>query len=433
MAEAARYEARAAPSVGIVCEVVRVSLVVVSKDEPSLADTLDAVEKLMGDPLDEVVVVDASQGRLDWIRAAHPFVAWYDYEQPEGVKVTIAHQRNIGVTRALGDVVVFVDSGCIPQSNWLDRLLAPIVDEGESITCGPAKAQGRTVYSGDHWWGHTAEQYVPAAPTINLAFRREVFDAVDGFDESFAAGEDIDFTWRLCDHGYRLRWVADAVVEHEWGDARRQLRRSFAYGVGWARLFRKHPQRLRAAPRECPVAIVYPIFLIGLPLSLKYRAYPLLLLLPLWRARRESAPLLVLLDHLAVWGRCPYRGGRAFSVNPPIRVLVTPRGREPLPTAPLRCGHRGGGGGLLRRGPHPVIHLQCAGRPIPPGLSAAPWLPDTSHPLGLQVLVAVGPRAAGSSSRVCSGGSGSTSGWHVCSVTASCGRRTTCCRTRRSF
>ena len=35
---------------GIFCGVVKVSLVIVSKDEPSLADTLDAVEKLMGEP-----------------------------------------------------------------------------------------------------------------------------------------------------------------------------------------------------------------------------------------------------------------------------------------------------------------------------------------------------------------------------------------------
>jgi len=85
---------------------------------------------------------------------------------------------------------------------------------------------------------------------------------------------------------------------HEWGDTRRQMRRSFAYGIGWARLLRKHPRRLKAALRDYPVAVVYPLFLLGTPLTFKYRAYPLLLLIPLWRARRETAPLLVLLDHL---------------------------------------------------------------------------------------------------------------------------------------
>ena len=104
---------------------MKVSLVIVSKDEPALADTLDAVEKLTSGLLDEVVVVDASQRRLDRVRIDHPWVAWHDYEQPEGVRVTISHQRNIGVARARGDVIVFIDCGCIPRAHWLDRLLAP--------------------------------------------------------------------------------------------------------------------------------------------------------------------------------------------------------------------------------------------------------------------------------------------------------------------
>ncbi len=275
-----------------------VSLVIVSKDEPALATTLDAVAGLIPGMLDEVVVVDASQRRLDWVRRERPWVKWCDYEQPKGVRVTIAHQRNVGVARARGDVVVFTDCGCIPRPHWLSRLLTPIFDAGECVTCGPAHSKGRSVYSGPKWWGSTAERYVAAAPTINLAFRREAFDAVNGFDETFAAGEDVDFTWRLNDAGYRLRWVEDAIVDHEWGDTRRQMRRSFAYGEGWARLFRKHPTRLKVALRDYPVAVVYPLFLLGLPLTARYRAYPLLLLIPLWRARHEDAPLLVILDHL---------------------------------------------------------------------------------------------------------------------------------------
>ena len=279
--------------------IMNVSMVIVSKDEPGLADTLDAVEKLTPDFLDEVVVVDASQRRLDSLRIEHPWVAWHDYEQPEGVRVTISHQRNIGVARAQGDVIVFIDCGCVPRADWLSRLLAPIFEEGEWVTCGPAASQSRSIYSGPNWWGYTSERYVPAAPTINFALRREVFDAVGGFDESFAAGEDIDFSWRLTDAGYRLRWVPNAVINHEWGDTNRQLRRSFSYGAAWARLFRKHPERLRASLRDYPVPVIYPLFLLGLPLTIRYRTYPLLLLIPLWRARHQDAPLLVLLDHLA--------------------------------------------------------------------------------------------------------------------------------------
>ena len=39
-------------------------------------------------------------------------------------------------------------------------------------------------------------KYLAQCATINLAFRREVFHAIDGFDEGFAYGSDLDFSWR---------------------------------------------------------------------------------------------------------------------------------------------------------------------------------------------------------------------------------------------
>jgi glycosyltransferase involved in cell wall biosynthesis len=275
-------------------------VVIVSKDERLLSDTLDALEPFVGQIISEVLVVDASGGALDDIRVSHEWARWIDYVQPPGIHTTIAHQRNIGVRESVGDVVVFTDSGCLPEDGWLERLLTPIFDEGEDVTCGPARTIGQSVYSGVHWWGNADKDYVPMAPTINLAFRREAFEAVGGFDESFGSAEDIDFTWRLNDAGYRLRWVQDAVVQHDWGTQMRQMRRAFFYGKGGCRLLRKHPHRIGEALRQNPVPLVYAAFLIGLPLTLKWRWYPLVLLWPIWRLRNEELRWLVLLDHLVM-------------------------------------------------------------------------------------------------------------------------------------
>jgi cellulose synthase/poly-beta-1,6-N-acetylglucosamine synthase-like glycosyltransferase len=279
---------------------MKTSLVIVCKDDRLLSDTLDSVEPFVGNVLCEVLVVDASRGALDDIRRCHPWARWIDYVQPPGVHTTIAHQRNIGVLNAEGDVVVFTDSGCLPEDGWLERLLQPILDEEESVTCGPARAIGKSIYSGVHWWGNTEQDYVSMAPTINLAFRREAFDKVGGFDESFGSAEDVDFTWRLVDSGYHLRWVKDAVVRHDWGTPTRQLRRAFFYGKGGTRLLRKHPQRLGEAIAKNPTPVVYALFLLGLPLTIKWRWYPLLLLWPIWRQRNEELRWLVLFDHLVL-------------------------------------------------------------------------------------------------------------------------------------
>jgi len=277
-----------------------VSLIIVNKDDRLLSETLDALKPFVGRALDEVLVVDASNRALDDIRLSHEWARWIDYEQPSGIRTTIAHQRNIGVRNASGDVIVFTDSGCLPENDWLEKLLSPILEEGENVSCGPSRAIGKSVYSGSHWWGDTQMDYATMAPTINLAFRREAFEAVGGFDESFGSGEDIDFSWRLIDNGYRLRWVQDAVVQHDWGTPERQLRRAFFYGKGQCRLLRKHPHRLVEATKLNSVPVVYALFLLGLPLTLKWRWYPLILLWPMWRQRNEDLRWLVLLDHLAM-------------------------------------------------------------------------------------------------------------------------------------
>lgn len=276
-----------------------ISVVIISKDEADLDDTLTDVEyevNSLEEP-GEIVVVDASSGRLDYIRQRHEAtVRWLDFQQPLGARVSIPHQRNAGVRAARGDIIVFTDAGCRPQEKWLVRLVEPLREE-ENVVAGvteDCRGKGRyellprDLSKGD---------YVRESPTLNLAFRREVFDAVGGFDETFTYGSDIDFCWRLNDIGYRILRIPDAIVQHDWGTPRRQRRRSYTYGKARARLYRKHKARRRHVLRDDPIVVVYPLFLLGLPLTLICPLYPLLLLIPTWR-NRERGAIQVLIDHL---------------------------------------------------------------------------------------------------------------------------------------
>ena len=276
-----------------------ISIVVISKDEPALDATLAdlAAERARVADVTEVVVVDASEGRLDHIRDAHPGVRWSSFSPPPGVRVSIPHQRNAGVRAASGDVIVFTDAGCRPHAGWLQRLIAPL-EAGEHVVAGIATSPGGRGLHDTNAARVAASEYLTECPTINMGFRRTAFDAIGGFDERFEYGSDIDFTWRLVDAGFRIRCVADAVVEHDWGTPGRQLKRSYRYGRARARLYRKHLRRLLTAPRTDPMVLVYPLFLLGLPIALRHRSYLALLLVPAWRNRAEG-PVRVLADHLA--------------------------------------------------------------------------------------------------------------------------------------
>src|ERR1700756_4180923 len=102
-----------------------ISVIVICKDEPSLEQTLEVVwpaaMKVGQDA--EVIVVDASEGRLDQIRDRYEGrVMWLAFKQSPGVRTTIPHQRNVGVRAAHGDIIVFTDAGCIPEDDWLEQL-----------------------------------------------------------------------------------------------------------------------------------------------------------------------------------------------------------------------------------------------------------------------------------------------------------------------
>lgn len=275
-----------------------ISIVVISKDEEGLDDTLAAVtaQARVCDESVEIVVVDASGGRLDHIRLRHRAgVRWIQFDQSPGVAISIPHQRNVGVRAARGEIIVFIDATCQPEPEWLARLVEPL-HQDENITSGlvlslPGQAGRNVIDRGmeQQQLKDLKSRYIRECGAATLAFRRAVFASVGGFDEGFTYGSDTDFSWRAVDAGYQIRGVPGSIVRHDWGTRRRQLRRSYVYGKARVRLYRKHPHRLRHVLRNDLVVVAYPAFLLGLPLTLVFPLYPVLLLIPAWRNRSDGA------------------------------------------------------------------------------------------------------------------------------------------------
>ena len=270
--------------------VSNVSVVIISKKEQGLSETLNSIEASPIGESCEVVVVDASQGSLSAIRDAHPRIRWIDFPPIPNRSVTIPHQRNMGVASAKGEIIAYTDAGCVPEAEWLERLIQPIIDGDEEFVAGPVKLDGSP------YPPISRGAYVSECPTINVAFKKSVWTTLGGFDESFLYGSDIDFSWRAVQSGIRIRWVEDAVVSHDWGSWRRQLRRSYVYGVAKTKLYRKHPGRWKALFTTDPGPLAYACALLGAPLGIIFPSYFLILAIPLWRNRRSEQPLLAVLN-----------------------------------------------------------------------------------------------------------------------------------------
>jgi GT2 family glycosyltransferase len=273
-----------------------ISIVIINKNDPGIRDTLKACLAIHSTYSREIIVVDSSAGKLDYVAAEFPEVKWINFKPLATKRISIPEQRNVGVRAAEGEIIVFTDANCIPEEGWLNKLVAPITKENESIVAGATYSRGKKTNHDDAYIENEDNQYISECPTINLAFTRSLYDKVGGFDESFEYGSDVDFSWRVIDAGYKVRYEPKALITHDWGDAKQELKRSYLYGKGRAKLNLKHKKILNLLTTDI-TALVYPIYIIGLPLTIWWHPYPLLILIPIIK-NINKRPVATIVDHI---------------------------------------------------------------------------------------------------------------------------------------
>jgi hypothetical protein len=95
--------------------------------------------------------------------------------------------------------------------------------------------------------------------------RRDAFGV--GFDEELRLGEDVDFIWRLWDHDWLVRYLANVEVTHRarasW---RRWWNQRVRYGGSSSELARRHGERLAPVRADAWNLVAWLSALVGLPL-----------------------------------------------------------------------------------------------------------------------------------------------------------------------
>jgi GT2 family glycosyltransferase len=274
-----------------------ISIIIIVKGDKGIRKTLASLQALTDSYKNEIIVVDGSEGKLADIQKQFPHVVWVPFKNKTNKKITIPEQRNVGVRTSKGDVIVFIDANCEAQPNWLEELVKPIINEGESVVCGEVLSQGTDTMHDLERQARSSKHYLHECPTINLAIKRDVINQVGSFDEKFDYGSDVDYSWRMIEHGYKIRYQGTALISHDWGSAKDEMKRAFRYGKARARLYKKHKHKWRNMFTKDIYMVIYPVFLVGLPLTLFVPWYPLLLLVPLIKNRKQY-PVHVVTKHL---------------------------------------------------------------------------------------------------------------------------------------
>ena len=217
----------------IVAEIMMVSLVVSTRNRavrlPEFFASVGRLEAPAGGW--EMILVDngstdATAEAIAAFAAAAPFPVHPVHAAVPG----LSRARNVGVSRASGQIVVFTDDDCYPQPGYL-RAIVEVFERYQ-----PGVLGGRVVLH-DPTDERVGVRDVPNAHEIpprtfvrpgvmhgaNMAVRREVLDDIGGFDPLLGAGtrcmaaEDTDFIARAVWAGWTARYDPGPVVAHHHG------------------------------------------------------------------------------------------------------------------------------------------------------------------------------------------------------------------------
>jgi glycosyltransferase involved in cell wall biosynthesis len=171
----------------------------------------------------EIIVVDNSStdGTEEMVRslqAKASAVLRYYRKENEGPGAS----RNLGISRARGDIVAFTDSDCTAHPRWLKNGVAKMGDGIGVVQGKTVPNPGQTLRALSKTQSITKENGM--YQTCNIFYRKDALDRAGGFSPDFCGlncfgkprwgGEDTDLAWRVKERGWKSVFADDAIVYH---------------------------------------------------------------------------------------------------------------------------------------------------------------------------------------------------------------------------
>jgi cellulose synthase/poly-beta-1,6-N-acetylglucosamine synthase-like glycosyltransferase len=197
----------------------KASVVVCSYNGAKTLDRCLTSLKEINYPSYEVILVDdGSTDNTQEIAASHN---WVKNIRQENKGLSFA--RNVGAHASGGDVIVYTDSDCMADPDWLYYLMGTLLSGDYAGVGGP------NISPPAENWVQACVSAAPGGPNhvlltdvvaehipgCNMAFHRWAFDQVGGFDPEYRkAGDDVDFCWRLQQSGGVIAFSPAAIVWH---------------------------------------------------------------------------------------------------------------------------------------------------------------------------------------------------------------------------
>jgi len=130
----------------------------------------------------------------------------------------VAHARNAGCRAAAADRILICDADDLVSPQWVVEMCKAL-DSADIV--GGTLSSERVNQELPRAWRRMPPpgslpvklRHLPYAVGANTGLRREVFEAVGGWDEAFVGGgDDVEFAWRAQHRGFTLAAAPEAVI-----------------------------------------------------------------------------------------------------------------------------------------------------------------------------------------------------------------------------
>lgn len=191
-----------------------VCIVIPSLNSPIVDQVIAAIEEqVQAERIAEIAVVGKDE--LGLVKSSH-LVRLIDTGQP----VHPGTARNIGIKSTTADLLIFLDSDCLPQPGWLVAHLAAQA-AGHPIVGGGVLPDGRNFWGLSYNLAMFHEYFTTGVPgprdflpTLNLSVARQVIEVVGLLDEHLPRSQDVDWTTRMNRMGFQPYFWPDAAIQH---------------------------------------------------------------------------------------------------------------------------------------------------------------------------------------------------------------------------
>lgn len=244
----------------------KITVVVCTLGRPSLEACLESVYEQSYENLEVIVVSPYESIKTRLLNYVNPRFKTIRFLLSDKANVSV--QRNMGIGRASGTIVAFIDDDSVADIDWISSLIKHYDDErvvcvgGKIVPMFSGKVSKELKDLPDGLFkGFMGQTTINSKNAIrikrpllwasNISFRRDIFNVVGGFDEELGktsdkllCEEEIDMQTKILDKGYRIIYEPKSVVTHIIDSSKLTkdyfIKRSFWQGVSEMIKIRKY-------------------------------------------------------------------------------------------------------------------------------------------------------------------------------------------------